>query len=182
MVEVLTIAGNKNALGSEAQHLPKRSGSKMPTLLDSSVPASSTLAGNGASPGVSIRAPVSSAAAHQEILSAPALTFVAGLARQFEKRRRALLGRRADRQRDFDAGAFPTFLASTADVRDAEWRVAPVPRDLMDRRVEITGPVDRKMVINALNSGAQGYMADFEGSHSPPWQGTIERQIQFPQP
>src|SRR5436853_6304685 len=110
MVEVVTIAGNKNALGSEAQHLPKRSGNKMPTLLDSSVPASSSLAGNGASPGVSIRAPGS------PLLSAPALNFVASLARQFEKRRRALLGRRADRQRDFDAGAFPTFLASTADV------------------------------------------------------------------
>jgi malate synthase len=113
----------------------------------------------------------------QEILTTPALNFVAGLARQFEKRRRALLGRRADRQRDFDAGAFPTFLASTAEVREAEWQVAPIPRDLVDRRVEITGPVDRKMVINALNSGAQVYMADFEDSHSPTWRATIEGQI-----
>jgi len=173
MVEVVTIAGNKNALGSEAQHLPKRPGKKMRTLLDTSPTASSTPAGNGTSPGISICAPGS------PLLNAPALNFLAGLARQFEKRRRALLGRRADRQRDFDAGAFPTFLASTADVRDAEWRVASIPRDLVDRRVEITGPVDRKMVINALNSGAQVYMADFEDSHSPPWQGTIDGQINF---
>jgi malate synthase len=147
----------------------------MPTLVDTSVPAPANTAGNGASPGVGVRAPVSPA--HQAILTASALDFIAGLARQFEKRRRALLGRRADRQRDFDAGAFPTFLASTADVREADWRVAPIPRDLLDRRVEITGPVDRKMVINALNSGAQVYMADFEDSHAPTWRGTLDGQI-----
>jgi len=125
--------------------------------------------------GASIEAPVS--AAFAEILSPAALDFLASLARRFERRRRELLGRRADRQRDFDAGAFPTFLKSTADVRDADWRVGPIPRDLVDRRVEITGPVDRKMVINALNSGAQVYMADFEDSHAPTWRGTIEGQI-----
>src|SRR5882672_8265569 len=125
--------------------------------------------------GASIEAPVS--AAFAETLSPAALDFLASLARRFERRRRELLGRRADRQRDFDAGAFPTFLKSTADVRDADWRVGPIPRDLVDRRVEITGPVDRKMVINALNSGAQVYMADFEDSHSPTWRGTIEGQI-----
>jgi len=125
--------------------------------------------------GASIEAPVS--AAFAEILSPAALDFVASLARRFERRRRELLSRRADRQRDFDAGAFPTFLKSTADVRDADWRVGPIPRDLVDRRVEITGPVDRKMVINALNSGAQVYMADFEDSHAPTWRGTIEGQI-----
>src|SRR4051812_35028864 len=135
----------------------------MPTLsLDTPVPATS--AGTGSS-------------AYSQILTEPALEFVSGLARQFEKRRQALLGRRADRQRDFDAGAFPTFLASTADVRDAEWRGASVPRGLVDRRVGITGPVDRKMVINALNFGAPGYKADFEDSHSPTWQGTIDGQI-----
>src|SRR5207237_599357 len=81
------------------------------------------------------------------------------------------------RQREFDAGAFPDFLSTTADVREADWRVAQIPRDLEDRRVEITGPVDRKMIINALNSGAQVYMADFEDSHSPTWRATIEGQI-----
>jgi malate synthase len=126
-------------------------------------------------PGVRIGAPVPPPFA--EILSAAALEFVANLARRFEQRRRELLGRRADRQRDFDGGAFPDFLESTASVRQAVWRVAPIPRDLMDRRVEITGPVDRKMVINALNSGAQVYMADFEDSHAPTWHGTIEGQI-----
>ena len=135
-------------------------------------------------PAVSVEAPATGARvlapvspAFSEILTPAALEFVAGLARQFEKRRRQLLGRRADRQRDFDAGAFPTFLKSTADVREDDWRVASIPRDLLDRRVEITGPVDRKMVINALNSGAQVYMADFEDSHAPTWRGTIEGQI-----
>jgi malate synthase len=114
---------------------------------------------------------------HAQILSDAALDFVAGLARRFEARRRELLARRAERQRDFDAGGIPGFLESTAHVRGADWRVAPIPHDLVDRRVEITGPVDRKMVINALNSGAQVYMADFEDSHSPTWSGTIEGQI-----
>ena len=122
-----------------------------------------------------VLAPVTPAFA--EILSEPALQFVADLARRFEPRRRELLNRRAARQREFDAGALPTFLPSTADVRGADWRVAPIPRDLMDRRVEITGPVDRKMVINALNSGAHVYMADFEDSNSPTWRNTIEGQI-----
>ena len=126
---------------------------------------------------MAIHAPSPFTPAHSEILTTPALEFVAGLARRFERRRRELLGRRADRQRDFDAGAFPTFLKSTADVREGDWHVAPIPRDLLDRRVEITGPVDRKMVINALNSGAQVYMADFEDSHAPTWRGTIEGQI-----
>ena len=124
---------------------------------------------------VEVRAPRD--ARFDEILTPEALGFVARLARAFEGRRQELLRRRADRQRDFDAGAFPTFLEGTAHVRDADWRVAPIPHDLRDRRVEITGPVDRKMVINALNSGAQVYMADFEDSHSPTWHGTIEGQI-----
>src|SRR5438128_6988057 len=124
---------------------------------------------------VEVRAPRE--ARFDEILTSEAREFVARLARRFEPRRRELLRVRVDRQRDFDAGAFPTFLESTAQVRDADWRVAPIPHDLLDRRVEITGPVDRKMVINALNSGAQVYMADFEDSHSPTWRGTIEGQI-----
>ncbi|HLZ46283.1 MAG TPA: malate synthase A [Gemmatimonadales bacterium] len=131
--------------------------------------------GGALPPGIGIDGLVTTADAG--VLTAPALEFVARLARQFERRRRELLARRAHRQRDFDAGAFPTFLSSTADIRGADWRVAPIPRDLLDRRVEITGPVDRKMIINALNSGAQVYMADFEDSHSPTWRGTIEGQL-----
>src|SRR3954465_10027568 len=125
--------------------------------------------------GVRILAPVPPAFA--EILTPAALQFLADLARRFEPRRRELLGRRVDRQRELDAGAFPGFLKSPADVRGAEWRVTPIPRDLIDRRVEITGPVDRKMVINALNSGAQIYMADFEDSNSPTWRNNVEGQI-----
>jgi malate synthase len=146
----------------------------MPSLsIDHSAAASP--AERGSSPEVGVRAPLTPA--YSQILTTPALEFVAGLARAFESRRRELLVRRADRQLDFDTGAFPTFLNSTAGLREAEWRVAPIPRDLVDRRVEITGPVDRKMVINALNSGAQVYMADFEDSHAPTWHGTIEGQI-----
>jgi malate synthase len=115
--------------------------------------------------------------AHAQILTPQALEFVADLARRFEGRRRELLARRAARQREFDAGALPEFLGETADVRRGDWRVAPIPPDLVDRRVEITGPVDRKMVINALNSGAQVYMADFEDSHAPTWRGTLDGQI-----
>jgi len=176
MVEVVTMVGNKNARGSEAQHLPKRPVKKMSTV-SVETPAATAKPGSGTPPvpGVDIRAPVP--AAYTAILTAPALEFVARLARQFEPRRRELLAARAKRQREFDAGAFPSFLQSTADVRAGDWRVAPIPRDLVDRRVEITGPVDRKMVINALNSGAQVYMADFEDSNSPTWRNNVEGQI-----
>src|SRR5262245_26239474 len=88
------------------------------------------------------------------IVSHPALAFVAKLARKFEPRRRDLLALRAKRQAAFDARQRPDFLAETQHIRDSEWTIGPVPRDLQDRRVEITGPTDRKMVINALNSGA----------------------------
>src|SRR5262249_29614016 len=125
--------------------------------------------------GVRITAPVSDA--HADILTAGALRFLADLARRFEARRRELLEARVARQRDIDAGRRPDFLAETRAVRDADWRVAPIPRDLMDRRVEITGPVDRKMVINALNSGAKVYMADFEDSHTPTWRNNLDGQI-----
>src|SRR5690349_2157688 len=101
------------------------------------------------------------------VLTADALAFVAMLARRFEPARRELLARRERVQRELDAGALPGFLDSTADVRAADWTVAPIPADLMDRRVEITGPVDRKMIINALNSGARVFMADFEDANSP---------------
>jgi malate synthase len=114
---------------------------------------------------------------YAEILSAQALAFVAKLARKFESRRRELMAERARRQAEFDAGTMPDFLPHTKPIRDAEWTVAPVPRDLQDRRVEITGPTDRKMVINALNCGANVFMADFEDSNTPTWENMIEGQI-----
>ena len=112
-----------------------------------------------------------------EILSPQALGFVAKLARKFEMRRRELMAARSRRQTDFDAGKLPDFLAETKRVRDSEWSVGPVPHDLQDRRVEITGPTDRKMVINALNSGANVFMADFEDSNAPTWENMIGGQV-----
>jgi malate synthase len=111
------------------------------------------------------------------ILSAEALAFVAGLARRFEPRRQALLADRAARQKRFDAGERPDFLKETVGVRTAAWRVAPPPRDLERRRVEITGPVERKMVINALNSGADVFMADFEDATAPTWENLVQGQL-----
>lgn len=111
------------------------------------------------------------------ILTEDALRFVADLHRRFNDRRIDLLEKRAERQRRIDNGQLPDFLPETKEIRDGDWHIGPVPADLQDRRVEITGPVDRKMVINALNSGASAYMADFEDSHAPTWQGTIEGQI-----
>src|ERR1051325_2474751 len=112
-----------------------------------------------------------------EVLTGPAETFLNKLAHAFEPRRQELLARRRTRQRELDAGKLPDFLPETASVRAADWTVAPIPRDLLDRRVEITGPVDRKMIINALNSGASVFMADFEDSNSPTWRNNIEGQI-----
>jgi malate synthase len=125
--------------------------------------------------GLEVHAPVE--ASWDEILSPDALAFLGKLARAFEPRRRQLLERRTRRQAEITRGAFPDFLPDTAAIRDADWRVAPIPADLTDRRVEITGPVDRKMVINALNSGAKVYMADFEDSHTPTWRNTLEGQV-----
>ncbi len=122
-----------------------------------------------------ITAPVSPAQA--EILSPEAKRFVARLASEFEGRRQELLARRRERQAAIDAGQLPDFLPQTADIREREWTVAPIPRDLTDRRVEITGPVDRKMVINALNSGANVFMADFEDANSPSWSNNVDGQI-----
>jgi malate synthase len=112
-----------------------------------------------------------------EVLTPEALAFVADLHRRFDARRRELLARRVARQARFDAGELPDFLSDTADIRENDWTVAPIPADLQDRRVEITGPVDRKMIINALNCGAKVFMADFEDATSPTWANVIEGQI-----
>lgn len=114
---------------------------------------------------------------YDEILTPEALRFVAGLQRQFGARRLELLALREERQARLDTGDRPDFLPETAAIRAAEWKVAPIPADLQDRRVEITGPVDRKMVINALNSGANVFMADFEDSNTPTWTNQIEGQM-----
>jgi malate synthase len=111
-----------------------------------------------------------------EILSAEALAFIAGLHRRFNKRRLELLGRRQERQKHFDAGRLPDFLPETKSVREGDWTVAKIPADLLDRRVEITGPVDRKMIVNALNSGAKVFMADFEDATSPVFANMVEGQ------
>ena len=110
------------------------------------------------------------------ILNSEARSFLNDLARNFEQRRQELLARRRVRQQEIDAGKLPDFLPQTADIREAEWKVASIPKDLLDRRVEITGPVDRKMIINALNSGANVFMADFEDSNSPTWRNNLEGQ------
>ena len=125
--------------------------------------------------GVELRSPLPAGTAH--ILTAEALAFIAGLAREFQPTRDALLARRGERQQQIDSGHFPDFLTATRPIReDKSWRVAPIPSDLMDRRTEITGPVERKMVINALNSGAKMFMADFEDATSPTWDNLVEGQ------
>jgi malate synthase len=111
-----------------------------------------------------------------EILTEEAVRFLAKLARHFEDSRQEVLRKRRARQQEIDAGRMPDFLADTASIRAANWAVAPIPHDLLDRRVEITGPVDRKMIINALNSGASVFMADFEDSNSPTWQNNLDGQ------
>ena len=115
-------------------------------------------------------------AAETNILTPEACAFVSKLANEFEPRRQQLLARQKEVQKRLDAGWRPDFLTDTAHIREADWKVAPIPRDLVDRRVEITGPVDRKMIINALNSGASVFMADFEDSNSPTWSNNIEGQ------
>jgi malate synthase len=112
-----------------------------------------------------------------EVLTPEALAFVAQLQRDFNPTREELLRRRADRQARLDAGESPVFLPSTRDVREGDWTVAPIPPQLQNRRVEITGPTDRKMVINALNSGASVFMADFEDANSPTWSNMVEGQV-----
>lgn len=115
---------------------------------------------------------------YEDILSSDALSFIAKLESYFGPQRNRLMQRREERQREIDKGALPDFLPETAHIRNGNWMIAGVPADLQDRRVEITGPAgDRKMVINALNSGAKAYMADFEDSNSPTWSNTIDGQI-----
>jgi malate synthase len=113
---------------------------------------------------------------HDEILSPGALAFLAELHRAFNGRRLEALARRVERQKLFDAGETPDFLAETRAVREGDWKVAAIPADLLDRRVEITGPVDRKMIVNALNSGAKVFMADFEDASSPVFANMVEGQ------
>ncbi|KVE33822.1 malate synthase A [Burkholderia sp. TSV86] len=114
---------------------------------------------------------------YEAILTPDALALVAQLHRQFEPRRRELLAARAARTQRLDAGEHPDFLAETKAVREGDWKVAALPADLQCRRVEITGPVERKMIINALNSGADSYMTDFEDSNAPSWTNQIDGQI-----
>jgi malate synthase len=112
-----------------------------------------------------------------EVLTPAALDFLGELHRRFEPRRKELIERRAARQARFDTGEKPDFLTETQSLRESDWQVAPVPADLQDRRVEITGPTDRKMVINALNSGACVFMADFEDANMPTWHNLIDGQL-----
>ncbi|MDP8980316.1 MAG: malate synthase A [Acidobacteriota bacterium] len=123
-----------------------------------------------------IELPASLTSQQSEILTADAVGFLEELSRNFEPRRQELLAKRRERQRAIDSGALPDFLAETESVRQADWTVAPIPRDLADRRVEITGPVDRKMIINALNSGASVFMADFEDANAPTWENNLDGQ------
>src|SRR5690606_19724859 len=126
--------------------------------------------------GVTITADISPEFA--EILTSEALAFVTQLSRSFEEQRQALLQRRTQVQAALDAGGTLDFLPDTAEIRAGDWVVAPLPADLQDRRVEITGPSsDRKMVINALNSGAKIFMVDFEDANSPSWANSLQGQI-----
>ena len=122
-------------------------------------------------PGIEITGPVTPE--YAEILTPEAVAFAARLQRAFGGRRAELLARRSARQRELDAGKLPAFLPETRAIREAHWTCAAVPADIQDRRVEITGPVDRKMIINALNSGASVFMADFEDANTPKWDNNI---------
>jgi malate synthase len=125
--------------------------------------------------GVDLLAPVHGRA--ERVLSPDVLEFVAGLHRRFNPLRQELLQARAERQERIAAGELPDFLPETREIRESDWGVTPVPPDLQDRRVEITGPVERKMMINALNSGARCFMADFEDANSPTWENCVEGQV-----
>src|SRR6266496_6757821 len=113
----------------------------------------------------------------EEILTPDALAFVRDLVREFSPRLDFLLQKRILVHESLRTVTLPDFLDETREIRNSDWKVGPIPPDLRERRVEITGPVDRKMVINALNSGADVYMADFEDSHSPTWEGTVQGQV-----
>jgi malate synthase len=126
-------------------------------------------------PGVEFHAPVDGS--HAETLTPEAVAFIVDLQRTFNKRRKQLLDARHERQKKIESGEKPDFLESTRQIREASWTVAPLPQDILDRRVEITGPVDRKMIINALNSGAKVFMADFEDSNTPTWSNLLDGQL-----
>jgi len=115
--------------------------------------------------------------AYEDILTGEALQFLRAIHLKFNDRRKELLAKRQERQKDIDKGILPDFLPETKSIREGDWVCAPLPQDLLDRRVEITGPVDRKMVINALNSGAKIFMADFEDSNTPSWSNNMQGQI-----
>lgn len=125
--------------------------------------------------GVVVKGRISDA--YEQILTPAALRFLGLLARTFEARRQELMARRHVRQHELDEGHKPDFLEKTRWIRESSWTVAPIPADLQDRRVEITGPVDRKMIINALNSGANVFMADFEDANSPTWDNNLQGQL-----
>ena len=125
--------------------------------------------------GIEIRGPI--LPGFDTILSPDALAFIAKLHRSFESRRQELLAKRDARQKEFDAGVLPDFLPETKAIREGNWSIAPQPADLLDRRVEITGPTDRKMVINALNCGASTFMADLEDANCPRWEMMIDGQV-----
>src|ERR671922_503413 len=125
--------------------------------------------------GVEVRAPVEGRL--EEVLTPEALDLVASLHRELDGTRRALLTRRQERQRQLDGGGSLDSLEETREIREGDWTIAPEPQALADRRVEITGPTSRKMVINALNSGARGFMADFEDSNSPYWNNMVGGQV-----
>ncbi len=110
---------------------------------------------------------------YPEILTDEALEFLSALHKKFNQGRLELLKSREEQQKQFDQGAFPDFPTETQSIREGDWMADAIPQDLLDRRVEITGPVDRKMVINALNSGAKTFMADLEDSNAPTWKNAI---------
>jgi malate synthase len=125
--------------------------------------------------GVAVTGPLKRG--YDRVLTRAALQFLADIAQRFEPRRLELMEARAERQAKWDAGALPDFLDETHSVREGDWKIAPIPDDLLDRRVEITGPAARKMIVNALNSGASVFMADFEDALSPTWANVVEGQI-----
>ena len=125
--------------------------------------------------GMQINAPLQPG--YETILTPEALEFVAKLHRAFAARRKELLAKRVERQAKIDAGEMPDFLPETKHIREGDWKVAPLPKALECRRVEITGPVEAKMIINAFNSGADSYMTDFEDSNSPNWFNQVQGQV-----
>jgi malate synthase len=129
--------------------------------------------------GIEIKAPIHDG--FEQVLTDEALAFVAELHTRFDDRRRELLQRRAERRARFAQGEMLDFIPDTKEIREGDWQVAPAPPKLQNRRVEITGPTERKMVINALNSGAKGFMADFEDANSPTWENMIQGQINLTQ-